>query len=97
MQSREIICEFEWCFQSTKRIKLNAILTTYEILLKDKAFFGATSWADLRLKNNNSLLYKAVFELDTNHRLIITGTPLQSSLKELWAPLHFIMPQKFMT
>jgi SNF2 family DNA or RNA helicase len=33
-------------------------------------------------------------EFDTNHRLLITGTPLQNSLKELWALLQFIMPQK---
>lgn len=34
-------------------------------------------------------------EFETNHRLLITGTPLQNSLKELWALLHFIMPEKF--
>jgi len=31
----------------------------------------------------------------TTHRLLITGTPLQNSLKELWSLLHFIMPRKF--
>lgn len=103
VQSREMIREYEWCFQSSKRIKFNAILTTYEIVLKDKAFLGSISWAALlvdeahRLKNDDSLLYKALFEFDTNHRLLITGTPLQNSLKELWALLHFIMPQKFIT
>lgn len=34
-------------------------------------------------------------EFKTNHRLLITGTPLQNSLKELWSLLHFIMPNKF--
>lgn len=48
-----------------------------------------------RLKNDDSLLYKALKDFDTNHRLLITGTPLQNSLKELWALLHFIMPHKF--
>lgn len=47
-----------------------------------------------RLKNDDSLLYKALAEFHTNHRLLITGTPLQNSLKELWALLHFIMPAK---
>jgi chromodomain-helicase-DNA-binding protein 1 len=76
-------------------------LTTYEILLKDKSFLGAVSWACLmvdeahRLKNEDSLLYKSLKEFDTNHRLLITGTPLQNSLKELWALLHFIMPEKY--
>lgn len=48
-----------------------------------------------RLKNDDSLLYKALMEFDTNHRLLITGTPLQNSLKELWSLLHFIMPDKY--
>lgn len=93
------IREYEWCY-SSKRLKFNAILTTYEIVLKDKALLGALNWAVLlvdeahRLKNDDSLLYKALTEFHTNHRLLITGTPLQNSLKELWALLHFIMPNK---
>lgn len=50
-----------------------------------------------RLKNDDSLLYKALAEFHTNHRLLITGTPLQNSLKELWALLHFIMPMKLVS
>lgn len=101
VSSRNMIREHEWCHPGNKRLKFNAILTTYEILLKDKGFLGGVSWAVLgvdeahRLKNDDSLLYKSLFEFDTNHRLLITGTPLQNSLKELWALLHFIMPQKF--
>jgi chromodomain-helicase-DNA-binding protein 1 len=48
-----------------------------------------------RLKNGDSLLYKTLADFDTNHRLLITGTPLQNSLRELWSLLHFIMPNKF--
>lgn len=101
VNSRDIIRQYEWCYSSSKRLKFNAILTTYEIVLKDKVFLGSVSWAALlvdeahRLKNDDSLLYKALMEFDTNHRLLITGTPLQNSLKELWSLLHFIMPQKF--
>lgn len=103
VQSREIIRQYEWLYEGSKRLKFNAILTTYEIVLKDKAFLGSISWAVLlvdeahRLKNDDSLLYKALMDFDTNHRLLITGTPLQNSLKELWALLHFIMPNKFVT
>lgn len=103
VQSREMIRQYDWCFSGTKRMKFNAILTTYEIVLKDKMFLGCINWAALlvdeahRLKNDDSLLYKALKEFNTNHRLLITGTPLQNSLKELWALLHFIMPQKFTT
>ncbi|XP_050554686.1 chromodomain-helicase-DNA-binding protein 1 isoform X3 [Spodoptera frugiperda] len=101
LSSRDIIRQFEWSFASSKRLKFNAILTTYEILLKDRQFLRSFSWACLlvdeahRLKNDDSLLYKALKEFDTNHRLLVTGTPLQNSLKELWALLHFIMPYKF--
>jgi len=94
------IRETEWCYESSKRLKFNAILTTYEIVLKDSSLLNSLSWAVLlvdeahRLKNDDSLLYKALQSLDTNQRLLITGTPLQNNLKELWALLHFIMPAK---
>lgn len=48
-----------------------------------------------RLKNDDSLLYKSLMEFRSNHRLLITGTPLQNSLKELWSLLHFLMPDKY--
>ena len=81
-------------------MKFNVILTTYEILLKDKLLLGSVGWAVLvvdeahRLKNDDSLLYRTLVEFRTNHRLLITGTPLQNSLKELWSLLHFIMEKK---
>lgn len=50
-----------------------------------------------RLKNDDSLLYRMLIEFRTNFRLLITGTPLQNSLKELWALMHFIMPKKYVS
>ncbi|XP_078487600.1 chromodomain-helicase-DNA-binding protein 1 [Ciona intestinalis] len=100
--SRATIREVEWMFPN-KHYKFNAVLTSYEILLKDKSFLGSHSWAVIavdeahRLKNDDSLLYRSLKEFKSNHRLLITGTPLQNSLKELWALLHFIMPDKFET
>nr|XP_056722084.1 chromodomain-helicase-DNA-binding protein 2 [Euleptes europaea] len=99
--SRNSIREYEWIHSQTKRLKFNVLITTYEILLKDKAVLGSISWAFLgvdeahRLKNDDSLLYKTLIDFKSNHRLLITGTPLQNSLKELWSLLHFIMPEKF--
>ncbi|NXU74374.1 CHD2 protein, partial [Oreotrochilus melanogaster] len=94
------IREYEWIHSQSKRLKFNALITTYEILLKDKAVLGSINWAFLavdeahRLKNDDSLLYKTLIDFKSNHRLLITGTPLQNSLKELWSLLHFIMPEK---
>ncbi|XP_072453470.1 chromodomain-helicase-DNA-binding protein 1 isoform X6 [Notamacropus eugenii] len=101
INSRNMIRTHEWMHLQTKRLKFNILLTTYEILLKDKAFLGGLNWAFIgvdeahRLKNDDSLLYKTLIDFKSNHRLLITGTPLQNSLKELWSLLHFIMPEKF--
>ncbi|XP_034391001.1 chromodomain-helicase-DNA-binding protein 2 isoform X3 [Cyclopterus lumpus] len=101
VMSRKSIRDYEWVNHQTKRIRFSALLTTYEILLKDKGVLGNINWAVMgvdeahRLKNDDSLLYKTLMEFRSNHRLLITGTPLQNSLKELWSLLHFLMPDKF--
>uniref|UniRef100_A0A3P8T1W8 Chromodomain helicase DNA binding protein 1 n=1 Tax=Amphiprion percula TaxID=161767 RepID=A0A3P8T1W8_AMPPE len=102
ISSRNMIRTHEWIHVHSKRLKFNILLTTYEILLKDKVIIlGSVNWAFIgvdeahRLKNDDSLLYKTMIDFKSNHRLLITGTPLQNSLKELWSLLHFIMPEKF--
>jgi len=76
----------------------NAVYSRMMLLLQ--SFLHSISWSVLgvdeahRLKNDDSLLYKTLIGFDTNHRMLITGTPLQNSLKELWALLHFIMPKR---
>ncbi|XP_077989573.1 chromodomain-helicase-DNA-binding protein 1-like isoform X2 [Glandiceps talaboti] len=104
IHSRNQIREYEWCYANNRsRLKFSSLITTYEILLKDKSFLSSVNWACLivdeahRLKNDDSLLYKTLMDFKTNHRLLITGTPLQNSLKELWSLLHFIMQEKFDT
>ncbi|CAG0913926.1 unnamed protein product [Notodromas monacha] len=98
--SRNTIRAVEWIADGG-RLKPNAVLTTYEILLKDRAFLEAMDWAVLvvdeahRLKNDDSLLYRSLHVFRTHLRVLVTGTPLQNSLKELWALLHFIMPDTF--
>ncbi|XP_008102056.1 chromodomain-helicase-DNA-binding protein 1-like isoform X1 [Anolis carolinensis] len=77
------------------------LLTTYEICLKDASFLKRFNWACLvvdeahRLKNEDSLLHKTLSEFSTDFCLLLTGTPIQNSLKELYALLTFIEPVIF--
>eukprot|EP00898_Chlorokybus_atmophyticus_P008817 jgi/Chlat1/8937/Chrsp94S08325 len=102
-KSRETIRDYE-IYTGRKKgrmYKFHALVTTYELVLKDQNFLGDINWVYLavdeahRLKNHESALYVALQNFKTESRLLITGTPLQNSLKELWALLHFLEPSKF--
>jgi chromodomain-helicase-DNA-binding protein 1 len=63
------------------KLKFNALLTTFELALKDQNELGAIRWSYLavdeahRLKNSGSQLHEALKEFHTTNRLLITGTP----------------------
>ncbi|XP_053145950.1 chromodomain-helicase-DNA-binding protein 1-like [Hemicordylus capensis] len=77
------------------------LLTTYELCLKDAAFLKRFNWACVvvdeahRLKNQESLLHKTLSEFSADFSLLLTGTPIQNSLQELFALLAFIEPDIF--
>ncbi|XP_034267055.1 chromodomain-helicase-DNA-binding protein 1-like isoform X1 [Pantherophis guttatus] len=77
------------------------LLTTYEMCLKDPAFLKRFNWTCLivdeaqRLKNQDSLLHKTLSEYSTDFRLLLTGTPIQNNLQELYSMLTFIEPAIF--
>jgi len=79
----------------------DALVCSYEAVLKEKGTLSKIPWKYLiideahRIKNENSSLSKAVRLINTDFRLLITGTPLQNDLHELWALLNFLLPEVF--
>lgn len=78
------------------------LLTTYEYIIKDRSLLSKQDWAHMiideghRMKNANSKLsFTLTKYYRTRNRLILTGTPLQNNLPELWALLNFVLPKIF--
>ncbi|XP_005730703.1 putative global transcription activator SNF2L2 [Pundamilia nyererei] len=82
--------------------KFNVLLTTYEYIIKDKHILAKIRWKYMivdeghRMKNHHCKLTQV---LNTHYvaprRLLLTGTPLQNKLPELWALLNFLLPTIF--
>ncbi|XP_021807760.1 ISWI chromatin-remodeling complex ATPase CHR11 [Prunus avium] len=76
-------------------------VTSFEMAIKEKTCLRRFSWRYIiideahRIKNENSLLSKTMRLYNTNFRLLITGTPLQNNLHELWSLLNFLLPEIF--
>ena len=77
------------------------VITSYEICMNDKKFLANYQWKYIivdeghRLKNMNCRLIKELMTYDSANRLLITGTPLQNNVAELWSLLHFLLPEVF--
>ncbi len=82
--------------------KFNALTTTYEYVIRDKALLAKLKWRYMiideghRMKNHHCKLTQILntFYI-APHRLLLTGTPLQNKLPELWALLNFLLPSIF--
>ena len=48
-----------------------------------------------KIKNEESQISKRLRQLDSRYRLLLTGTPLQNNLHELWSLLNFLLPEIF--
>ncbi|KNC86235.1 hypothetical protein SARC_01610 [Sphaeroforma arctica JP610] len=85
-----------------KKGNFNVVLTTYELVIINKAILSKPRWQYLlideghRLRNTESKLVKTLNEaFDIPRRLLLTGTPLQNSLPELWGLMNFLLPDIF--
>lgn len=102
--SREVIRHFEFPTRGAvqnRRFKFDALITTYELVLKDADILRDVPWSHLmvdeahRLKNDESALYRELSQWRFGSKLLITGTPLQNNIRELWCLMHFLHPDFF--
>ncbi|CAJ0577901.1 unnamed protein product, partial [Mesorhabditis spiculigera] len=82
-------------------IKFHVLLTSYELINVDKAILSSIEWKALvvdeahRLKNNQSLFFRTLRDFKIDYRLLLTGTPLQNNLEELFHLLNFLAYERF--
>ncbi|KIJ59828.1 hypothetical protein HYDPIDRAFT_99946 [Hydnomerulius pinastri MD-312] len=82
--------------------QFQVLLTTYEYIIKDRPILSKMKWVHMiideghRMKNTQSKLAQTLTQYyHSRFRLILTGTPLQNNLPELWALLNFVLPKVF--
>lgn len=80
---------------------VHVVLSTFEMTIRDSDILQTIQWSYLivdeahRLKNSNAKLFQAMNPFSTRNRLLLTGTPVQNNLIELWSLLNFIVPSVF--
>ncbi|XP_045799661.1 CHD3-type chromatin-remodeling factor PICKLE-like [Trifolium pratense] len=104
-QARSIVREYEFYFpeknKKSKSIKFDVLLTSYEMINVDAAALNPIKWECMivdeghRLKNKDSKLFSSLKLFSSRHRVLLTGTPLQNNLDELFMLMHFLDAGKF--
>ncbi|OEU20173.1 SNF2_N-domain-containing protein, partial [Fragilariopsis cylindrus CCMP1102] len=85
----------------TKSNWYHVVITSYQLAVQDAFAFKRKKWYYLildeaqNIKNFQSQRWQTLINFNTQRRLLLTGTPLQNSLMELWSLLHFLMPYIF--
>ncbi|CAM44296.1 putative helicase [Leishmania braziliensis MHOM/BR/75/M2904] len=82
----------------TSEDAFHVCVTSYNLVVQDRKAFRRRPWGFLVLdeahhvKNFMSLKWQSLFDLQAEYRLLLTGTPLQNSIMELWSLFHFLLP-----
>ncbi|XP_061197409.1 lymphocyte-specific helicase-like [Saccostrea echinata] len=77
------------------------VITSYEMTMRDRSQLQHHEWKILivdeghRIKNTQCRLIRELRMYRNTHRLLLTGTPLQNNLAELWSLLNFLLPEIF--
>jgi len=84
-----------------KDAPFHVMITSYQLVVSDVAYFQKMKWQYMILdeaqaiKSSQSSRWKCLLGFHCRNRLLLTGTPIQNNMQELWALLHFIMPSLF--
>ncbi|XP_020707838.2 helicase domino isoform X1 [Athalia rosae] len=85
----------------TKPNAFHICITSYKLVIQDHQSFRRKKWKYLildeaqNIKNFKSQRWQLLLNFQTQRRLLLTGTPLQNNLMELWSLMHFLMPNVF--
>ncbi|PYI10022.1 hypothetical protein BO78DRAFT_12307 [Aspergillus sclerotiicarbonarius CBS 121057] len=85
----------------TKESEFHVLVTSYQLVVLDAQYFQKVKWQYMILdeaqaiKSSQSSRWKNLLGFSCRNRLLLTGTPIQNNMQELWALLHFIMPTLF--
>ncbi|XP_055594739.1 chromatin-remodeling ATPase INO80 [Uranotaenia lowii] len=85
----------------TKDASFHVVITSYQLVVSDYKYFNRIKWQYMVLdeaqaiKSSSSVRWKLLLGFNCRNRLLLSGTPIQNSMAELWALLHFIMPTLF--
>ncbi|CAH0726673.1 unnamed protein product, partial [Brenthis ino] len=106
-QSKSMIQEYEFHYKNDKGepikeiTKFNVLITTFEIIVTDFQELKSFNWRLCvideahRLKNRNCKLLEGLRQLHLEHRVLLSGTPLQNNVNELFSLLNFLEPSQF--
>lgn len=78
--------------------QFHLVITTYGMMRNNIDILSSYNFEYIvldesqNIKNSDSLTFRSATRLRSNHRLVLTGTPIENSLKDLWAQFHFIQP-----
>lgn len=84
-----------------KDASFHVMITSYQTVVNDVSYFQKMGWQYMILdeaqaiKSSESSRWKCLLGFHCRNRLLLTGTPIQNNMQELWALLHFIMPSLF--
>uniref|UniRef100_A0A8C3SXR8 Chromodomain helicase DNA binding protein 6 n=1 Tax=Chelydra serpentina TaxID=8475 RepID=A0A8C3SXR8_CHESE len=105
--SRQMIQQYEMVYRDvqgnplTGIFKFHVVITTFEMILADCPELKKIQWRCVvideahRLKNRNCKLLEGLKLMALEHKVLLTGTPLQNSVEELFSLLNFLEPQQF--